>query len=243
MVCEKLYFEICLVRPSGGLESSIFGFAEFISALALLVIVYTVTDIRYRFRLAVAPAPLSRLTYYLILIGIIGFGTLLTDIWLRERWLVPASLMSRSMWQGMFGAFFLLLAMTWIYYAFINAPIFSVKNYRKFAQELYRIIVQGSDIELPVIANELARSAKALVALCREHPPRWGHDGDDKEEEKKNKPDVGNYARDVLLMIGNRKLCRHVIASSPVTARAFFDAMTSNNKYDLPIGSVPRVSD
>ena len=134
MACEKYYLGICFVTPSGGLESSIFGFAEFIPALALLVIVYTITDIRYRFRTAVAPAPLFQLTYYLI--GIIGFGTLLTDIWLTERWLVPKSLISQSVWQGMFGAFFLLLAMTWIYYALIKPPIFCEKNYRKFAQEL-----------------------------------------------------------------------------------------------------------
>ena len=162
------------------MQSSIFGFAEFISALALLVIVYTVTDIRYRFRLAVAPAPLFRLTYYLI--GMIGFGTLLTDIWLRERWLVPESLISQSMWQGIFGAFFLLLAMTWIYYGFINPPIFCDGNHRKFAQELYSLIVRGSDAELPVIANELARSANTPVKLCRENLPRWGNDGNKKQD-------------------------------------------------------------
>ena len=37
-------------------------------------------------------------------------------------------------------------------------------------------------------------------------------------------------------MIGNRKLCRHIIASSPVTAIEFFEAMTINKKYELPIG-------
>ncbi len=102
--CEKLYLEICFVIPSSRLDPAIFGFPEFISALALLVIVYTVTDIRYRFRLAVAPAPLFQLTY--VLIGIIGFGTLMTEIWITERWLVPLSLLTQSMWQGMFGAFF-----------------------------------------------------------------------------------------------------------------------------------------
>jgi hypothetical protein len=141
MACEKFYLGICFVTPLSGLESSIFGFAEFIAALALLVIVYTVSGIRYRFRVAIAPLSLFRLTYYLI--GIIGFGTLLTDIWLAERWLVPKSLITLSVWQGMLGAFFLLLAMTWIYYAFINPPIFCEKNYQKFAQELYNGAVVG----------------------------------------------------------------------------------------------------
>lgn len=231
--CEKLYLEICFVIPSSRLDPAIFGFPEFISALALLVIVYTVTDIRYRFRLAVAPAPLFQLTY--VLIGIIGFGTLMTEIWITERWLVPLSLLTQSMWQGMFGAFFLLVAMTWLYYAFINPPIFSEKNYRKFAQELYRLILKGSDTELPVIANELARSAENLVKLSRQITRRSGDDRREKEEEQKREPNVGDYAYDVLLLVGNRKLCRHIVASSPVTAMVFFEAMSTNEKYDLPI--------
>lgn len=238
MACEKTYLGICFVTPSSGLESSIFGFAEFISALALLVIVYTLTDIRYRFRVAVAPIPLFPLTYFLI--GFIGFGTLLTDVWFSERWLMPDFLANQTIWQGMFGAFFLLLVMTWMYYAFINPPIFCKKNHRKFARELYRIIVKGSESELPVIANEFARSAKPLVKLSKQKPPRWQNDSNKKEKEKKRKPNVGDYAYDILLLIGNRKLCRHIVASSSVTAIKFFEAMATNEKYDLPIGQFAR---
>ena len=234
MACEKYFLGICFVTPPTGLGLPIFGFAAFVQALALLVIVYTVTDIRYRFRLAVAPIPLFRLTF--ILIGVIGFGTLMTDIWFAEGWLMPNFLIDQSIWQGVFGFIFLLLAMMWIYYAFINPPIFCKRNCRKFAQELYRAILKGSDSELPIIADELARSAKPLVKLSKQIPPRWGNDTKENEEEKKHKPNVGDYAYDVLLLIGNRKLCRHIIASSPVTAMAFFEAMAINKKYELPIG-------
>lgn len=233
MECESKYLGICFTTPSG-LESSIFGFAEFISALALLVIVYTITGLRYRFRIAVAPLPLFPLTY--VLIGIVGFGTLLTDIWVAEGWLVPKSPITQSMWRGMLGASFLLVAMTWIYYAFINPPIFGENNYKRFAKELFRVILTGSDSELPVIANELSGSAKSLVKLCRQIPPSRPNGGSDKDKEKRSKPSVGDYAHDLLLLIGNRKLCRHIIESSPVTAMAFFKAMATNEKYNLPIG-------
>lgn len=109
MAYEKCYLGIRFVTPSG-LESSIFGFSEFVQALALLVIVYTVTGIRYRFRVAVALIPLFPLTY--LLIGFIGLGTLFTDIWFSERWLMPDFFANQAIWQGIFGAFFLLLAMT-----------------------------------------------------------------------------------------------------------------------------------
>lgn len=238
MACEKIILGICFVAPSSKIGSSIFGFAEFISALALLVIVYTISDIRYKFRVAIAPAPLFKLTYFLI--GVIGFGTLLTDIWIVKGWLVPECLISLPIWEGMLGGFFLLLAMIWIYYAFINPPIFSEKNYRKFAQQLYSVILKGADTELSIIASELTRSAKSLVQHARQNLPMRQNKAIGKEEKTKRTPNVGDYAHDVLLLIGNRKLCRNIIASSPVTAIAFFEEMTAQEKYELPIGPFAR---
>lgn len=81
-----------------------------------------------------------------------------------------------------------------MYYAFINPPIFCEKNYRKFAHELYRVILKGSDTELPVIANELARSAEPLVKLSKQNPSRWQNDNNKKKKEKKRKPNVDDYA-------------------------------------------------
>jgi len=122
MDCEQIIWEICFVKPKAEIQLSIFGFAEFISALALLVIVYTVTDFRYRFRIAIAPIPLFRLTY--VLIAFIGLATLLTDIWIAEQWLIPNSYISYSVWQGFLGVLFLTMAMVWIFFAFIKPPTF-----------------------------------------------------------------------------------------------------------------------
>src|SRR2546428_650215 len=136
LACEKTYLGICFVTPSSGSQASIFGFTEFISALALLVIVYTVTDIRYRFRVAVAPLPLFRLPFYLS--EIMGLGPLRRGFGLEKRGPVRASLISQSVWKGILGFFFLSLVMTGMYSALITPPIFSEKNYQKFARELYR---------------------------------------------------------------------------------------------------------
>ncbi|MBI5636605.1 MAG: hypothetical protein HZA03_01405 [Nitrospinae bacterium] len=234
MMCERYYLGICFVSQSAAIQAPIFGFSEFISALALLAIIYTVTDIQYKFRIAIAPCNLVHLTYYLTVI--IGFGTLLTDIWMREQWLVPLSFISQSIWQGLLGGLFLSLALTWIYYAAIKPPVFSGKNYRKYAQELFKLILKGSESELPVIAAELARSAEPLVSLSRQDSPKWQNNTKTKEEGKKRNSDAGDYAHDVLLLIGNRKLCRHIIASSPGTAIAFFNAIAKTGKYGVPIG-------
>lgn len=227
MLCVDYLFGICLVPVTG--TASLFGFKDFIAALALLVIIYTISDIRYRFRVAVAPTPLLSITYALI--GVIGIGTLLTDIWFNEKWLVPSTpFMTTAIWQGILAALFLGLVITWMHYAFINPPIFGRKNYQKYAQELYRIVLKGSESELPVIAHELASSAKSLVTFAS------GLSNLKAKATGKLRPSAEGYANDMLLLIANRKFCRHVVASSPITAIRLLDEVADAKAYGVPIG-------
>jgi len=226
MQCVQLLWGICFVPTQGA--ATLFGFKDFIAALALLIIIYTVSDIRYRFRVTVAPVSLFKITYALI--GLIGFGTLATDIWISEKWLVPDSLMTTAIWQGILAALFLGLVITWMHYAFINPPIFGRNNFKKYAQELYRIVLKGSETELPIIAHELAASAKSLVTLAsglRQVKP---------EAKSELKPCAEGYANDMLLLIASRKFCRHLVASSPMTAIRFLDAVAETKAYHVPIG-------
>jgi hypothetical protein len=224
--CIRDTLDICWVLPSS--VGGVFSFTEFLQAIALLAVVYTVSDARYRFRLAVAPLPLFGLTYWLA--GFIGFAALITDVWVREEWLVPSSLISQIMWRGILGALFLLLVWTWLYYAFISPPIYRKSNYKRYAQALYRVVIAGSEEELPVIADELGRSASNLVTFSttrRRH--RTG-------ENDSLVPDESGYAHDVLLLIANRKICRHIVTSAPGTAIKFFQSITDGGHYNSPIG-------
>ncbi|KAF0166088.1 MAG: hypothetical protein FD157_707 [Rhodocyclaceae bacterium] len=226
MQCTYLFWDICLVPTKEVV--SLFGFKDFIAALALLIIIYTVSDIRYRFRVSVAPIPLFKITYALI--GLIGFGTLATDIWINEKWLVPDSLITTAIWQGILGALFLGLVITWMHYAFIKPPIFGGNNFNKYAQELYRVVLKGSEVELPIIADELAASAESLVTLA-------GNFGKVKAEAKGElRPCAEGYANDMLLLIANRKFCRHLVASSQSTVIRFLDAVAEAKAFHIPIG-------
>ncbi len=227
MQCVDYLFGICLVPANGSI--SLFGFKDFIAALAFLVIIYTISDIRYRFRLAITPIPLFMITYVLIIV--IGFGTLLTDIWISEKWLVPSTpFITAAIWQGILAALFLGLVITWMHYAFIRPPIFGRKNYKKYAQELYRIVLKGSESELPIIAHELAASAKSLVKFAADLVTL-------KTKAKgEMKPCAEGYANDMLLLIANRKFCRHLVASSPITAIWFLREVAEAEAYRVPIG-------
>ncbi len=220
-----------LQPPSAG---TIFNFGIFFSALALLGIIYTVTDVRFRFRIAVAPVPLHFITY--IMIAIIGFGTLITDLWFAENWPLPNFLSDQLIWQAILGGMFLWLILIWIYYGLINPPIFQKNNYKKFTEVFYSIALKGTDNELSVIVNELARSAESIISNTK--LVHVSSSLDIKKSRIKNiKPSQSDYAHDFLLLIGNRKFCRYIITSSPTTAIDFFHAMSNQKKYDVPIGA------
>lgn len=238
MTNEICYWLFCFVPVSASHVTKIFGFSEFLTAVALFAVIYTVTDVRFKFRIAVTPVSLYVGTF--ILIATIGLQTLLTEVWVSEGWWVPKDVwFTYATWQGIFGLLFLWTFLTWMYYAFIHPPVFGRRNARRFANELYRYILRGNDDELKVIANELARSAKPLVQYSRHLPPRFG-DGKGAQNKAKTKAGVEDYAHDILLLIANRKFCRQIVAASPVTAQAFFEEMASINKFAIPIGQFAR---
>lgn len=239
MTAETCYWIFCFVPVGTNHGAKIFGFSEFLAAVALLAVVYTIADVRYKFRIAVTPGSLYVTTFSLI--GIIGLQTLLTEIWIDEGWWVPKTIgITRSTWQGIFGMLFLGTFLTWMYYAFIRPPVFGRRNALRFARELYKCILRGNDDELKVIANELARSAKPLIKYCRHLTPRFTDEEASPKQATKKKAGVEDYAHDILLLIANRKFCRQIVGASPVTAQAFFEEMTSAKKFDIPMGQFSR---
>ena len=128
------YWSICFV-PLRAQDPKFFGFSEFLAALALMVLAWTIADIRYRFRVRTAPLPLEGGTYTIV--GIVGVLTLLTDWWRAEQWLVPeGKLLTPASWQALLGAIFLANFMVWAWFAFVRPPVFGRWNASRFARQL-----------------------------------------------------------------------------------------------------------
>lgn len=235
MDCLHTYFDICLTPALGQPNAGFFGFAEFIGAFALLAIVFTIADVQYRFRISVSPLPLPKITFWAI--GVIGFGTLVTDLWVSQGWLVVyIPHMSYGVVQGVFAAGFLATAMAWLYFAFLRPPVFSKWNAERYGEVLFNYLLRGSDSELPVIAIEVGRSANELVETFENHREKLQKQLKKLERGENIQMNPGNYASDIMCMIGNRKFCRHVVASSPSTAIRLFQAVANKKTYDAPIG-------
>ncbi|WP_177339556.1 hypothetical protein [Pseudomonas sp. Leaf58] len=234
MTTDICYGTICFFHldPSG---PKFFGFSEFLTGLALMVLAWTIGDVRYRFRIRAAPVPLFAATYFIVC-GV-GFLTLVTDLWRAQGWLVPeGKLLSPALWQALLGGIFLLTFLAWAWFAFIRPPKFGRSNAERFAKSLYRHIIKGDPAELSVIADELASSAEALV---RHAPDRYRH-GKQADELPEGKvlqrlTNAEGYAHDLLLLIADKRLCRAIIDSSPITALAIFEEINDQGKYGIAI--------
>lgn len=230
---EYCYWSICFA-PLKASETNIFGFSEFISSIALLVIAWTIADARYRFRINVAPLPLRKVTFFVVIA--LGVLTLLTEIWLAENWLVPIGpVFTTALWQAFLGGAFFMTFVVWVWFAFLRPPIFGASNAHRFHQTLYVSIIKGNISELAIIADELANSAEQII----KHTPREidflkHQDG----EQKFTRAQVNAY--NIILLIADKRFCRSIIASSPRTIVELFMAMNKLKKYTGTISTFAR---
>ena len=222
--------------PLDANAQKLFGFSEYLTSLALMAIVWTIADVRYRFRVMTNHFVSQKSTFYVIVA--VGVLTLLTDLWCAEGWLVPKwGILTLASWQAILGAVFLFTFVSWAWFAFVKPPIYNKNNAKRYAQTLYRFILKGSSAELSVIADELSYSAKSLVKYATDKRTRdrfRNHKQPDAKPVEKI-PEVTAYANDILFLIADKRLCRAIVDSSPGTALAVFREVSDTKKYGVPI--------
>ena len=234
------YGPICFV-PLDASAPRIFGFSEFLAALALMVLVWMIADSRYIFRIRTAPLPLQGVTFAVI--ATVGVLTLLTDLWRAEEWLVPrGTILTPASWQASLGGAFLLTFLGWVWFAFIRPPVYGRMTAKRYALVLYRVILKGSSDELAIIADEVARSAKSLIryATDRGELKYFRRPGDTDNGARKIPPKVTLYADDILLLIADKRFCRAIVDSSPGTAWAVFHEIAEATKYGVQVDTFAR---
>ncbi|MUK70254.1 hypothetical protein [Aliivibrio fischeri] len=215
IICDWEPLGLCLVKAGSSTET-IFGFSEFLSGFALLVIVYTITDFKYKFRVSVAPINLNIMTFIFIIF--IGMGTLLSQLWVAKEWPTFVWNFSQVVWQSIFAFLFLFIISLWIWFAFISPPKFSKNNYKIFSKKVYRAVLRGDVYELNVISEELNYSLPMLI-----------HHSNNRNKDNIDKHDISLYAEDMVLLLANRRFCKSLAISSPSTILCIFDTLSKSN--------------
>ena len=228
---ERCLGFLCFIPVATG-ETKFFGFSEFLAGLALMVLAWTIADVSYKFRVATAPLPLRRLTFYTV--SIVGFLTLMTDLWRAEGWLVPkGNILTPATWQAFLGLMFLITFLSWAWYAFIRPPIFGRSSAKHFANAIYHFVLKGAPAELAIIAEELRRSAKNIVKYSANGPERAGSSAPIRAIFGSSA--TSSYAEDILMLISEKKFCKAIVESSPGTALEIYLAVKDAEKHSINI--------
>jgi hypothetical protein len=238
MATETCIHGICFyaLDPNG---PRFFGFAEYLAAMALLVLAWTIADARYQFRIETAPLPLQRIAF--VNVALVGILSLMTDLWRVQGWLVPAGgPLTPAIWQGLLGLTFLLTFLGWAWFAFVRPPRFGPLNAERYVRAVYRAILRGSADELAVISDEIARSASRLIKHAPATHSRWTSSKTLPRGAELPLRKVEGYANNFLLLIADRRFCRAVVAKGTVLALALFREIALQKKYDVAIGTFTR---
>lgn len=229
---EKCFYKICF-SPLSVNDPKFFGFSEFLAGLALMILAWTIADFRYRFRVEVAPLPLKVITFSIVVF--VGLSTILTDLWRASGWLVLSqTFVTSAIWQAFLGFTFFITFLIWIWFAFISPPVFGKLNSKYYMSAIYRYIIEGVSTNLVIIADELTHSAPQIIKYAPERKTFQKNDNTVKEEEI-NITEVEIHAHHLLDLIADKRFCRVIIESSPITALAFFEEISDQNKYNVNI--------
>lgn len=218
---------VCLTRAPTSTDS-LFGYADFLTGLALLALVFTQSDPVYRFRISIAPLPLGAIAFAAV--GAVGGGSLVTDLWFALGWYSLPWGVSKALIQGILASFLFLTILLWLTFAFALPPRFGRTNSEKFLAAIYRGLAFGGDGALSAIAFELRRSCSTIIASCNK--PGNLLPGSAKSWASKEKA----CAVDVLRLIADRRLCRHIVAASPGTAIGLMQEATQQRVFRAPLG-------
>ncbi len=193
-----------------------------------MILAWTIADVRYRFRVRVAPLPLQIITFSAVVF--VGLSTILTDLWRASGWLVLSqTFITSALWQAFLAITFFTTFLIWIWFAFIRPPVFGKLNSKRYVTTIYRHIIEGVPTNLAIIADELTYSAPKIIKYAPESY-RFEKVNNSVKLEK-----VELYAHDLLNLIADKRFCKVVVESSPITTFAFFREIEKQHKYKVDI--------
>jgi len=214
--CESVIAQICLV--SADIKSAkFFGISEYLSACAILFVVLTVSDFRYKFRLEISFVGRKGI---FIVAAAIGLLLALSELWFSSGWPVPSWANNLTVVQACLGGSFLVLVLFAGWVVFVSPPVFSELNARRFASAYYTQIGGGDRSQLAVLATELEASVRPILDQASQVRPD-------------RKPRlVEQVAWDLLAILADRRFCKALVESGAWTIEEIFLSLSTSTNLD-----------
>lgn len=198
---------------------SIFGFEAYLGTLALMMIVLTLTDYRYKFRLLAGVVDLQRVMFVgSALVGVVLLGTTISS---GFGW-PPGAQPYRLTAEAVVGSVFLALVVWASWVALFSPAGFSRWNAKRYFSILYHRLLAGDESEGRALARELG---PAMESVCRLSV---------------NTDSVGEHARLVLMLIADKRFCRTLVEASPMTGAIAFRYFAKHKVPEQVVGRFAR---
>ncbi|MFO1103934.1 MAG: hypothetical protein U1E20_13630 [Methylocystis sp.] len=195
------------LEPATSDSSSVFGLAQFLSTLALLVVVFNVSDFRYRYRLYVTRFDIQKVAIRIVVA--IAIVLMITELWFQNSFPIPRFLNHYSNIKLMLAAVFLALIIYIVSVCFLRRVQLRRANAEQFFRATTRLIHQGNKDRLQAIAEELGPAMEDIFRLASQI--NYHNDA--------SKPTVEQAcAHDLLLALADRRFCNLIVDRDPAFA-------------------------
>lgn len=194
-----------------------FGFAELLSGLALTMLVWTIADVRYKFRIQTAAYKVRNSSIWFV-IGL-ALVVLVTDLCRYSgAWMPRKGYITPEIWQFILGLAFLATLSTWLLVAFLRPPVFNRRNAQQFVEAVQARLERGSASELTIVAAELARSCANIVSHATHQAPNGTFV-------------ASEQARKLLNVIATPRFCKIYVESGSKLVVSLFDEIRKQSGY------------
>lgn len=230
MDCLFIQIGICFVEASSENKTAFdIGLAELLTAIAILLVAYNTVDERYKFRIAISNIPIPKILFGMLLLTVAA--VIAVPLWFEFKLPIPIIFNNPLYFEIAVLVLLLFPIIYWLYVAFINPPIFSTRNALKFANRLFHTISSGDERQIVALAYEVGNSAEEIVKTAKAY---------NRVQDFKNggftniSPQETKVANEIILMLGDRRFCKAVVASAPGVAADLFHYVAKNGLGEIP---------
>lgn len=223
----EIWEQFQLIDANSTNSGNIFSFAEYLAALALLLVVMIASDFRFRYRLSLTRIDLKKVGFW---VGLgVGLAILIIDVWFENSLPIPKLLGNSNNLKAGLGFLFLAFVFRVVSVTVFHPPVFKKTNAKQFFEANYHFVHEGNADRLQVIAEELRRSLSTIIALAA----KMQNLKSQKDAEKL--PQEQAIANDFLLLIADERFCRIVVEKVPAFAFICFQEAQKYPTTRLPI--------
>jgi len=215
------------IEPASLDSTNVFGLAQFLSTLALLVVVFNVSDFRYRYRLSITRYNVRKIA--IIISVAIASLLVLTEFWFQNTLPLPHFLNNYANIKLLLASAFLFLVLYIVYICFLKSAMLRRSNAVQFFKTTARYIHQGNKERLQAIAEDLGNTMEDIFRLAAKASSH---------RDPSSLPVEQACAHGLLLTVADRRFCNLIVDRNPAFAIQCFKLA---EKYpDVPFAQFSR---